>query len=130
MLSLENEVLQAKERYQATVSSTSEVAHTLSALPQFQINDKFTLNQDEAWYTLAIEIQAPIETVMLQVSEETYKKNIKPWALSNSYHVAPLKKLAFCVQIWYVFCTVLCLVYVCVYILISNVTVSSVVQMV
>ena len=34
---------------------------------QFEINDRFTLNQDEAWYTLAIETQMPLDTVMLQV---------------------------------------------------------------
>lgn len=67
MSSLESEVLEAKSRYQASVSFTNEIPTTLSALPQFPINDKFTLNQDEAWYTLAIEIQAPIESVMLQV---------------------------------------------------------------
>ncbi|XP_064405547.1 Bardet-Biedl syndrome 7 protein homolog [Halichondria panicea] len=64
--SLEGKVHEAKERYQETVFSARETTQTLSALPQFPINDKFTLNQDEAWYTLAIEIQAPIETVMLQ----------------------------------------------------------------
>lgn len=68
MSSLEGKVHEAKERYQETVFSARETTQTLSALPQFPINDKFTLNQDEAWYTLAIEIQAPIETVMLQVS--------------------------------------------------------------
>ena len=36
---------------------------------QFEINDRFTLNQDEAWYTLAIETQMPLDTVMLQVCE-------------------------------------------------------------
>ena len=64
---LEGKVLEAKQQYQRTVSSARETTQTLSALPQFLINDQFTLNQDEAWYTLAIEIQSPIETVMLQV---------------------------------------------------------------
>lgn len=58
---------QAKERYQKTVFSARDTVQTLSALPQFAIHDTFALNQDEAWYTLSIEIQVPIDTVMLQV---------------------------------------------------------------
>jgi Bardet-Biedl syndrome 7 protein len=38
----------------------------VSALPAFQVNDKFSLNQDEAWYTLSIELQCPIDMVVLQ----------------------------------------------------------------
>lgn len=40
---------------------------TLAALPLFQVNDRFLLNQDEAWYTLSIETQVPLDMVMLQV---------------------------------------------------------------
>ena len=68
MESLEARVSQAKERYQDTVYSAKDSQETLSALPQFPVNDKFVLNQDEAWYTLSIELQVPIDTVMLQVS--------------------------------------------------------------
>ena len=64
--SLETKVLQSRERYQEAIKSTTD-SHAVSALPLFPINDKFSLNQDEAWYTLAIEIQAPIDTIMLQV---------------------------------------------------------------
>ena len=40
---------------------------------QFPVNDKFVLNQDEAWYTLLIETQVPIDTVLLQVtSQQSY----------------------------------------------------------
>ena len=39
----------------------------MSALPQFPVNNKFVLNQDEAWYTLSIELQVPIDFIMLQV---------------------------------------------------------------
>ena len=70
MESLEARVSQAKERYQDTVYSAKDSRETLSALPQFPVNDKFVLNQDEAWYTLSIELQVPIDTVMLQVSGE------------------------------------------------------------
>ena len=70
MESLEARVSQAKERYQDTVYSAKDSREMLSALPQFPVNDKFVLNQDEAWYTLSIELQVPIDTVMLQVSGE------------------------------------------------------------
>ncbi len=65
--SLESKVSTAKERYQETIYSAKESQGTLSALPAFDVNDKFVLNQDEAWYTLSIEIQVPLETVVLQV---------------------------------------------------------------
>jgi len=39
----------------------------LSAMPQFAINDKFALNRDDASYTLSIEVQIPIDNVLLQV---------------------------------------------------------------
>ena len=70
MESLEARVSQAKERYQNTVYSAKDSRETLSALPQFPVNDKFVLNQDEAWYTLSIELQVAIDTVMLQVNGE------------------------------------------------------------
>lgn len=65
--SLESKISEAKERYQHTVFSAKDSSKTMSALPQFPINDKFVLNQDEAWYTLSIELQVPIDTIMLQV---------------------------------------------------------------
>ena len=62
----------AKERYQHTVFSAKDGSKTVSALPMFPINDKFVLNQDEAWYTLSIELQVPIDTIMLQVGVYMY----------------------------------------------------------
>lgn len=67
MEALESRVSQAKERYQKAVYAARDSRETLSALPQFPVNDKFVLNQDEAWYTLSIELQVPIDMVMLQV---------------------------------------------------------------
>ena len=64
--SLEAKISEAKERYQHTVFSAKDSSKTMSALPQFPINDRFVLNQDEAWYTLSIELQVPIDTIMLQ----------------------------------------------------------------
>ena len=68
--SLESKISEAKERYQHTVFSAKDSSKTMSALPQFPINDKFVLNQDEAWYTLSVELQVPIDTIMLQVHVE------------------------------------------------------------
>ena len=67
MEGLESRVTQARERYQQTVLSAKDSRETVSALPSFPVNDRMVLNQDEAWYTLSIETQVPIETVMLQV---------------------------------------------------------------
>ena len=63
---LEAKVSGAKEQYHLTLAS-AKAADTLSALPQFALNDKFVLNQDECWYTLSLELQVPIECVILQV---------------------------------------------------------------
>ena len=57
-------MLQEREKYQLTAHSMS----ALSAIPQFAINDKFALNRDDASYTLSIEVQIPIDNVLLQVS--------------------------------------------------------------
>ncbi|KAL5459878.1 hypothetical protein EMCRGX_G033265 [Ephydatia muelleri] len=64
---LEARVGGAKEQYHHTLSSATST-DTLSALPQFALNDKFVLNQDECWYTLSIELQVCIECVVLQSS--------------------------------------------------------------
>lgn len=61
---LQQKVLQEREKYQLTAHSMS----ALSAIPQFAINDKFALNRDDASYTLSIEVQIPIDNVLLQVS--------------------------------------------------------------
>lgn len=61
---LQQKVLKEREKYQYTAHSTS----ALSAMPQFAINDKFALNRDDASYTLSIEVQMPIDNVLLQVS--------------------------------------------------------------
>lgn len=64
---LESKISAAKERYQHTVFTAKDSSKTISALPQFPVNDKFVLNQDEAWYTLSIELQVPIDVILLQV---------------------------------------------------------------
>lgn len=68
VVSLESKVGKAKESFHRTVDEARERSgSTLAALPPFQVNDRFLLNQDEAWYTLSIEIQVPLDMVMLQV---------------------------------------------------------------
>ena len=56
-------MLKEREKYQYTAHS----ANALSAMPQCAINDKFALNRDDASYTLSIEVQIPIDNVLLQV---------------------------------------------------------------
>ena len=65
---LDGKLESAKQRYQNTLNHAQKDSHVMSALPLFEVNDKFLLNQDEAWYTLSIEIQVPIDNIMLQVS--------------------------------------------------------------
>ncbi|XP_053259470.1 Bardet-Biedl syndrome 7 protein isoform X3 [Podarcis raffonei] len=69
VLSLRNEleqlqikVLHEREKYQQSSQSSTAV----SAVPTFSINDKFTLNRDDASYSLVLEVQAAIDTVLLQ----------------------------------------------------------------
>ena len=38
----------------------------ISAVPYFNINDRFSLNRDDASYTLSIEVQVAIDNVLLQ----------------------------------------------------------------
>ena len=56
-------MLKEREKYQFTAHSDS----ALSAIPQFAINDKFAMNRDDASYALTIEVQIPIDNVLLQV---------------------------------------------------------------
>lgn len=52
---LEGQLSSARDQYLSMVQSATDSCFT--ALPEFAINDKFVLNQDEAWYTLSIETQ-------------------------------------------------------------------------
>ena len=61
---LQQKVLKEREKYQFSAHSAS----ALSAIPQFAINDKFALNKDDASYTLSIEVQIPIDNILLQAS--------------------------------------------------------------
>ncbi|XP_065058986.1 Bardet-Biedl syndrome 7 protein homolog [Rhopilema esculentum] len=59
---LQQKVLMERERYQ--VLSQSDTA--VSAVPNFSLNDKFSLSRDDASYTLSIEVETAIDTVLLQ----------------------------------------------------------------
>ncbi|CAL8261755.1 unnamed protein product [Lota lota] len=59
---LQSKVLQGRERYQQTSQSSTAV----SAVPVFSINDKFALCQDDASYSLTLEVQTAIDNLLLQ----------------------------------------------------------------
>ncbi|XP_054419498.1 Bardet-Biedl syndrome 7 protein isoform X1 [Pteronotus mesoamericanus] len=59
---LQFKVLQERERYQ----QASQSSKAKSAVPSFSINDKFTLNQDDASYSLILEVQTAIDNVLIQ----------------------------------------------------------------
>lgn len=60
---LQVKVLQGREQYQQTSQSSTAV----SAVPVFNVNDKFTLSQDDASYSLTLEVQTAIDNLLLQV---------------------------------------------------------------
>lgn len=59
---LQQKVIQEREHYQQTALSDTAV----SAVPSFNINDRFFLSHSDASYTLSIEVQMPIDTILLQ----------------------------------------------------------------
>ncbi|XP_043917464.1 Bardet-Biedl syndrome 7 protein [Protopterus annectens] len=59
---LQMKVLHEREKYlQSAQSSTA-----ISAVPMFNVNDKFTLNRDDASYSLILEVQTAIDNVLVQ----------------------------------------------------------------
>ncbi|KAI1883698.1 hypothetical protein AGOR_G00234230 [Albula goreensis] len=59
---LQLKVLQEREKYQQTSQSST----ALSAVPVFSVNDKLTLCQDDASYSLTLEVQTAIDNLLLQ----------------------------------------------------------------
>ncbi|XP_062380386.1 Bardet-Biedl syndrome 7 protein [Sardina pilchardus] len=59
---LQVKVLQGREKYQQSSQSSTAV----SAVPVFSVNDKFTLCQDDASYSLTLEVQTAIDNLLLQ----------------------------------------------------------------
>lgn len=62
---LQYKVLQEREKYQ----QSSQSSKAKSAVPSFSVNDKFTLNKDDASYSLILEVQTAIDNVLIQVSQ-------------------------------------------------------------
>ncbi|XP_052251005.1 Bardet-Biedl syndrome 7 protein homolog isoform X10 [Dreissena polymorpha] len=65
---LQQKVMSEREKYQQTAQSTTAI----SAVPSFHINDKFVLNREDASYTLSLELQMPIDNVLLQVDQPRF----------------------------------------------------------
>ncbi|OWF52937.1 Bardet-Biedl syndrome 7 protein homolog isoform X2 [Mizuhopecten yessoensis] len=59
---LQQKVLDEREKYQQTANSQTAI----SAIPNFNTNDKFVLNREDASYTLSLELQMPIDNILLQ----------------------------------------------------------------
>ncbi|XP_074893184.1 BBSome complex member BBS7 isoform X2 [Buteo buteo] len=59
---LQIKVLQEREKYQQSSQSSTAV----SSVPAFSVNDKFTLNKDDASYSLILEVQTAIDNVLVQ----------------------------------------------------------------
>ncbi|XP_023932485.1 Bardet-Biedl syndrome 7 protein homolog isoform X2 [Lingula anatina] len=62
MEALQQKVIQEREKYQVT----AQHKNAISAVPQFNINDKFVLNKEDASYTLSLEVQMAIDNVLIQ----------------------------------------------------------------
>ncbi|XP_006819865.1 BBSome complex member BBS7-like, partial [Saccoglossus kowalevskii] len=62
MEELQKRVMIEREKYQTSSHSTK----AMSAIPHFNVNDKFSLNRDDASYTLSLEVQMAIDNVLLQ----------------------------------------------------------------
>ncbi|XP_068596580.1 Bardet-Biedl syndrome 7 protein [Brachionichthys hirsutus] len=59
---LQVKVQHGREQYKQTSQSSTAV----STVPVFSVNDKFTLCQDDASYSLTLEVQTPIDNLLLQ----------------------------------------------------------------
>ncbi|XP_041358571.1 Bardet-Biedl syndrome 7 protein homolog isoform X2 [Gigantopelta aegis] len=59
---LQKKVVDEREKYQQSAFSNNAV----SAVPCFNIKDKFVLNREDASYTMSLELQMPIDNVLLQ----------------------------------------------------------------
>ena len=64
-----------REKYQVA----AQKQNAISAVPHFNINDKFLLNQEDASYTLSLEVQMAIDNVLLQVRYNVLDLNKTLW---------------------------------------------------
>lgn len=69
-----------REKYQQTATSKTAI----SAVPHFDINNKFVLNREDASYTLSLELQLPIDNVLLQVTMAPLSENVLKFIIFSS----------------------------------------------
>ena len=60
---IQSRVVEEREKYHQASQSQGPA---VSAIPRLNINDRFTLSQSDASYLLSIELETPIENVLLQ----------------------------------------------------------------
>lgn len=60
---LQKQVSGERDNYQSQAQSATGI----SAVPGFNVNDKFVLNRDDASYSLSLEVQMAIDHVLIQV---------------------------------------------------------------
>ncbi|CAB3384791.1 Hypothetical predicted protein [Cloeon dipterum] len=60
---IEQKVVREREKYKQTTQTRPDA---LSIVPKIEINEKFTLIPNEAVYLLSIEVQTPIDNVLIQ----------------------------------------------------------------
>jgi len=63
---LQKKVQVERDRYQVT----SQSPKAISAVPKFNVNDKFNLIREDASYILSLELQVAIDNVVLQVRRQ------------------------------------------------------------
>lgn len=62
---MQRKVVRAKESYRA-LGQQPQPERSVSAVPALSVNDSFVLNHADASYILSIELQVPLEFLLLQ----------------------------------------------------------------
>lgn len=60
---LQKRVVYERDQYQASAQNSNRI----SAIPKFNINDKFMLSREDGCYLLSVEVQMAIDNVLIQV---------------------------------------------------------------
>ncbi|XP_035704623.1 Bardet-Biedl syndrome 7 protein homolog [Folsomia candida] len=60
---LQERVIQERDKYQ---TATQTASSGFSVVPFFKVNDKMVLNREDASYLLTIEVESPIDTILIQ----------------------------------------------------------------
>lgn len=69
---LEDQIQKRKEKLQEKGQKASAQNEMLHIVEPFTINDKFSLRNDLACYTLSLELTIPIDFVLLQVGKKKF----------------------------------------------------------